>query len=266
MFFKLTTNGWIELYSQLTKSELGLLYYIRSLDPFGDREIEISTSEIAKRLHVSVRTVQRALASLKEKGLIVSRYIRTCVNGSIMSPSDNLVMEATPTDIQATQSDINKTQNVVEATPMSHSRSEIQTQQAIQKPETKKTKNQKKDSLSKRVEKLPQEEREKFLTFAFEEIGKLPNPPCFPQKLIASTFDELYSRFNQQSAPETQQATKDKQFAEWYDLMRQLGHVTGQRIENGVQLVQIAGSGWIEYERKAKSWTLEYLRKCVAGK
>ncbi len=156
MFFKLTANGWIELYSQLTKSELGLLYYIRSLDPFGDREKEISTSEIAKQLHVSVRTVQRALASLKEKGLIVSKYVRTCVSGSIASPSDNLVMEATPTDTQATQSDINTTQNVVEATPMSHSRAEIQTQQAIQKPETKKTKNQKKDSLSERVEKLPQ--------------------------------------------------------------------------------------------------------------
>ena len=48
--------------------------------------------------------------------------------------------------------------------------------------------------------------------------------------------------------------------------MHQLGHVTGQKVENGVQLVQIAGSGWIEYERKAKSWTLEYLKKCVSGK
>ena len=266
MFFKLTANGWVELYTQLTKSELGLLYYIRSLDPFGDREIEISTSEICKRLQISVRTVQRALASLKEKGLIVSKYVRTCVGGSTVPPSDNLVMKATPTDTSATQSDINTTQNVVEATPMSHSRAEIQTEQAIQNPETNKTKNKKKDSLSERVEKLPQEEREKFLTFAVEEIGKLPNPPCFPKKLIASTFDELYSRFKKHSAPVAQKAAKDKQFAEWYDLMRQLGHVTGQKVENGVQLVQMIGGGWIEYERKAKSWTLEYLRKCVSGR
>ncbi|MEM8780326.1 MAG: helix-turn-helix domain-containing protein [Cyanobacteria bacterium P01_G01_bin.49] len=266
MFFKLTANGWIELYTKLTKSELGLLYYIRSLDPFGDREIEISTSEISKQLQISVRTVQRALASLKDKGLIVSKYVRTRVGGSKVPPSNDLVMEATSTDTSATQRDINTTQNVVEATPMSHSRSKSQTQQAIQKPETNKTKNKKEDSLSERVEKLPQEEREKFLTFAFEEIGKLPNPPCFPKKLIASTFDELYSRFKKSSAPVVQQAAKDKQFAEWYDLMRQLGHVTGQRIENGVQLVHMFGGGWIEYERKAKSWTLEYLRKCVAGR
>ena len=266
MFFKLTANGWVELYTQLTKSELGLLYYIRSLDPFGDREIEISTSEISKRLQISVRTVQRALANLKEKGLIVSKYVRTCVGGSTVPLSDDLVMEATPADTLATQSDINTTQNVVEATSMSHSRSQIQTQQAIQKPETNKTKNKKKDSLSERVEKLPQEEREKFLTFAVEEIGKLPNPPCFPKKLIASTFDELYSRFKKQSAPVAQKAAKDKQFAEWYDLMRQLGHVTGQKVENGVQLVKDVCGAWSDYESEAKYYSLDYLRKCVAGR
>ncbi|MEM9509464.1 MAG: hypothetical protein AAGA16_17560 [Cyanobacteria bacterium P01_E01_bin.35] len=79
-------------------------------------------------------------------------------------------------------------------------------------------------------------------------------------------MSDLYSEWKKSSAPVVQRAAKDKQFAEWYDLMRQLGHVTGQRIENGVQLVQMIGGSWIEYERKAKSWTLEYLRKCVSGR
>lgn len=285
MFFKLTANGWTELYAQLTKSELGLLYYIRSLDPFGDRELELSNSLIAKKLRISVRTVQRALASLKAKGLIVANYVRTCVGGSKMSPSDDIVqaphggqpeciqasvavMEATRIDTQATQSDINATQNVVEATPMSHSRSEIPTQQAIQKPETNKTKYKKKDSLSDKIQQLPEEERENFLSFAFKEIGKLPNPPVFPEDLIFCKFDSLYSDFLKSSAPETQKATEDKQFSEWCDLMKAVGKLTRvfKNKRNGEWvLLDICGRE-IDYEDYRETYTLEYLRKCVKGK
>ncbi len=124
----------------------------------------------------------------------------------------------------------------------------------------------KKNSLSKLLEKLPESEREKFLTFANEEVAKLPNPPCYPKKLIASTFDELYDRFKKQAAPEAQEATEDKQFIEWYELMRQLGHVKGKRKKDGVWLVQDNTGFEVEYERKAQRYTLEYLRKCVGGK
>ncbi|MDJ0902504.1 MAG: hypothetical protein QNJ55_27235 [Xenococcus sp. MO_188.B8] len=113
---------------------------------------------------------------------------------------------------------------------------------------------------------LPQEEREKFLEFAFQKVDELPKRPTLPKKWIAANLDDLYSEWKKSSAPVVQKASKDKQFAEWYELMSKLGHVTGQRVENGVQLVRMIGGGWIEYERKAKSWTLEYLRKCVAGR
>ena len=119
---------------------------------------------------------------------------------------------------------------------------------------------------SQQLKALPQEEREKFLTFAWKKVDELPKRPTLPKKWIAANLSDLYSEWKKLSAPVVQQAAKDKQFTEWYDLMRQLGHVTGQRVENGVQLVQMIGGGWIEYERKAKSWTLEYLRKCVAGR
>ena len=79
-------------------------------------------------------------------------------------------------------------------------------------------------------------------------------------------MDDLYSEWQKQSAPEAQKATKNKQFAEWYDLMHQLGHVTGQKIENGVQFVKDVCGAWNEYELEAQFYSLEYLRKCVAGK
>ena len=119
---------------------------------------------------------------------------------------------------------------------------------------------------SQQLKALPQEEREKFLEFAWKKVDELPKRPTLPKKWIAANLSDLYSEWKKSSAPVVQKAAKDKQFAEWYDLMRQLGHVTGQKVENGVQLVKGVGGGWIEYERKAKSWTLEYLRKCVSGR
>ena len=102
--------------------------------------------------------------------------------------------------------------------------------------------------------------------FAFEKVDELPKRPILPKRWISANFDELYSEWKKQAAPETQQATKDKQFTEWYDLMRQLGHVTGQKVENGVQLVKDVCGAWSEYEFEAQFYSLEYLRKCVAGK
>ncbi|MGK7894523.1 MAG: hypothetical protein AB4372_13080, partial [Xenococcus sp. (in: cyanobacteria)] len=96
---------------------------------------------------------------------------------------------------------------------------------------------------NQQLKALKKEEREKFLEFAFKKVDELPKRPTLPKRWIAANFDDLYSEWQKQAAPETQQTTKDKQFAEWYSLMRQLGHVTGQKVENGVQLVQIAGSG-----------------------
>ena len=121
-------------------------------------------------------------------------------------------------------------------------------------------------SLSERVEKLPEEEREKFLSFANQRVDELPKRPALPSKWINCYFDDLYSEFKKSSALVVQQAAKDKQFAEWYDLMRQLGHVTGQKVENGVQLVKDVCGAWSEYESEAKYYSLDYLRKCVAGR
>ena len=116
------------------------------------------------------------------------------------------------------------------------------------------------------LEQISAEEREKFLEFAWKKVDELPKRPTLPKKWIAANFDDLYSEWKKSSAPVVRQAAKDKQFAEWYELMRQLGHVTGQKVENGVQLVKDVCGAWSEYEYEAKYYSLDYLRKCVAGR
>jgi DNA-binding MarR family transcriptional regulator len=71
-FYPLQSEEWLETVKQLTHSELKILYYIRSLDPY-NKGISITPIEIAKdlsteksKMHRS--TVGRALKSLDNKG------------------------------------------------------------------------------------------------------------------------------------------------------------------------------------------------------
>ncbi|MGL5944234.1 MAG: hypothetical protein ACRC2S_28465 [Waterburya sp.] len=131
---------------------------------------------------------------------------------------------------------------------------------------TSKEKPTKKTSLSALLEQLPEEEREKFLSFAEKEAESMPYRIVLVKKWTTEHFDDLLSSWKKSSAPETQKATEDKQFAEWYDLMRQLGHAVAQRIENGVVMIGDNAGYWSPYEDISQSYTLDYLRKCVGGK
>ena len=98
------------------------------------------------------------------------------------------------------------------------------------------------------------------------KVDELPQRPTLPKKWIAANLSDLYCEYEKQSAPEVQKTTKDKQFVEQYELMRKLGHLKGQRVDNGVQLVEDTSGIWSRYEDVVKFWTLEYLRKCVGGR
>lgn len=39
LFYPLTHQEWIETVKNLTGAEIKVLYYVRSLDPFGDRKL-----------------------------------------------------------------------------------------------------------------------------------------------------------------------------------------------------------------------------------
>ncbi|MDZ4879081.1 MAG: hypothetical protein CLLPBCKN_008519 [Chroococcidiopsis cubana SAG 39.79] len=70
LHLRLTTNDWVECFKQLTRAELGVFYYIRTLDPYGDRDLEIDCSKVGELLGIHRTSVSRALEELKNKGLI----------------------------------------------------------------------------------------------------------------------------------------------------------------------------------------------------
>jgi hypothetical protein len=73
-FYPLKSEEWLDSINQLTHSELKILYYIRSLDPYNNG-IKITSAQIAKDLstekHKMYRsTVGRAIRKLEEKGFV----------------------------------------------------------------------------------------------------------------------------------------------------------------------------------------------------
>lgn len=70
LHYRLTSEEWLRACRELKPSEKDVLYYLRTLDPFGDRAIEIKVREMARQLGTSPSTVSRALKSLDAKGWI----------------------------------------------------------------------------------------------------------------------------------------------------------------------------------------------------
>ncbi len=76
LFYRLTHNEWVETVKNLTGAEIKVLYYLRSLDPFGDRNLEYSITEMAKELNISKGAASKAVKKLDQIGLIEAQISR----------------------------------------------------------------------------------------------------------------------------------------------------------------------------------------------
>ena len=70
LHYRLTSEEWVKACRELKPSEKDVLYYLRTLDPFGDNPIDIKVREMARELNVNPSTVSRALKALDVKGWI----------------------------------------------------------------------------------------------------------------------------------------------------------------------------------------------------
>ena len=80
-FYPLQHEEWLRACRELTKAELEVLYYIRTIDP-RNYGVEINAAQIARQLsspkrQVHRQTISRALDSLALKGWIDEKYSST---------------------------------------------------------------------------------------------------------------------------------------------------------------------------------------------
>jgi hypothetical protein len=68
--YPLTHEEWLTAVKELRPRERDVLYYIRTLDPFGSKPMELGVRAIAKDIGCDASTVSRALKVLWDKGYI----------------------------------------------------------------------------------------------------------------------------------------------------------------------------------------------------
>jgi DNA-binding transcriptional ArsR family regulator len=78
-FYKLSHEEWKQVNKVLKPVEISLLYYIRTLDPFGTYGLQVSITDIAKEIGANRSTISRALKVLDEHGYINLKRSKTTI-------------------------------------------------------------------------------------------------------------------------------------------------------------------------------------------
>lgn len=232
-FYQLTQAEVIDSYKQgKMPLALALEFYIKVKFAPGWK-IVIDRDEVMQIFDISIHQFRRAVAKLKNEFDIFVKSVKQ-VSTAIVK--------------KVTASVNNVAKNVNKFTPSANLKPQTTNKNNTSGDSPDSRPNINHISLSQKLEKLPEEEREKFLSFAKAQANKLPNPPVLVKAWISSQFEDLRDRFDQQSCDVTQSNNLDAQFPEWYDLMRSLGHATAERMENGVRMVQDNGGCWRSFD------------------
>lgn len=86
LHYRLTNEEWVQAVRTLKPAEKDVLYYLRTLDPFGDRYLDLGVREIARILDYDPGTVSRALKSLDAQQYINIDLLRVGVRIRIRNP------------------------------------------------------------------------------------------------------------------------------------------------------------------------------------
>lgn len=207
-FYPLQHEEFLSACHHLTPAQLMVLYFLRTLDPYGDG-VEVSVSEIARRLstedkEVHRSTVSRALKALDDKGFIDLELLKVkikvssrglhCCDEATVVPTDNSV--ASPQQARSSRNECDR--DATSAIVTQHARSSRNKREPESLPDkdsgtpkTIKTYLDFKDSLS-------ESERKSFLNFVNQKVAELPKPPTLPNKWIEANFEELRNLWENQ--------------------------------------------------------------------
>ncbi|KOP23137.1 hypothetical protein AMR41_27940 [Hapalosiphon sp. MRB220] len=235
-FYPLQNSEWVKCCKELTKSQLSVLYYLRSLDPYGNG-IKFKASAVAEILGITKRAVNSAIAFLEEKGYILLDDIeysaKISAGGCLCDTSSTVTEVGTEFPTREQNFPVGNRisqlgtefpsweQNFPPENRISHLEPETLTQQVFQNSKINKDYLDFLDSLS-------EGERESFLKFGEEKAAKLPSPPQLPRKWIEANFEELAAQWRKtpSGAATNSKWENDPRHQEWMDKIRSLGFGT----------------------------------------
>jgi hypothetical protein len=207
-FYPLQHDEWLRACHELTPAQKDVLYFIRTLDPYGE-SLELSIAEIARQLSTDDKTVHRSTVSRALKELDAKAFIDMellhikvnikakgvhCCDQTTVLPTDN----ERDHDATVLPTDNERDHDATSVITTQQARSLRNKREPEALPE--------KDSISLRsnktykdfIDSLSQDQREKFLEFGLKKAAQLPKPPTLQQKWVQQNFQELYSQFRQE--------------------------------------------------------------------
>jgi hypothetical protein len=219
LHLRVTKEQWLKDFKTLTRAQLGVLYYIATSDPFGDRGVEVTVTEIASDLGLDKSSVSRALKQLDQMRYIDSELIKAKVK--VLHPR-NTVAPTQQTMHQRNLQCVDATNDAPTQQAMhSHNNqsSDSSPDKGSESPQTNKTNKTHLNSLSLF-------ERENFLKFGLKKAAELPKKPTLPERWVWTHFDELYPQFRAnvgEAIAPSQDWENHPRRDEWLEEMRTLG-------------------------------------------
>ena len=243
-YYKNTLPISIAKYKAGAMNAVGLLFDYIKVKFRPDWKIVLKPKQVCNELSISNSTFYRAL---KKVGQLLGKVIHLRQEKAIPTSGTLIPTHETPSPTHETE--IPTRGNNLPQTPS-------KTSSSSDTP----------DLNSDLFQSLSKSERDSFDKFAQDRVNELPRRPILPSKWIAANFDDLYQEWQHSKAEVQAGGNCAKQFQVWYDMMRRLGHVKGQKTKGGVQLVQNTSNEWHKYERLAQFWKLDYLKQCLGAK
>ncbi|WP_228061087.1 MULTISPECIES: MarR family transcriptional regulator [unclassified Coleofasciculus] len=227
-FYPLQHTEWLRACHELTPAQRDVLYFIRTLDPYGEG-LEVSIAEIARQLSTDQKTVHRstvsrALKELDAKGFIDLELLMVKVN--VKAKGIHCCDEATGCDETTVLSPDNERDHDATSVIMTQRARSLRNKRPPEPSSDKGSDSLRSNKTYKDfIDSLSETEREKFLEFGLKKAAELPKPPTLAEKWVEKHHQELYEQF--QKTPEGKTLAPSQNWAnhpqrdEWIEQIRQ---------------------------------------------
>lgn len=214
LHLRLTKQQWVQDFKSLTRAQLGVLYYIETSDPFGDRGLEVTVTDMAKELGLDKSSVSRALKQLDQMGYINSEIIKAKVK--VLRPRNTVA----PTQQTMHQRNL-QCMDATDDAPTQQTMHQCNKQSLEPKQDKDSSSSKTINTYSDFINSLSETEREKFLEFGLKKAAELPKPPALPKKWVERNWQELSAEFEKSVLPSAQDWSQHPHRDEWIEEIRQ---------------------------------------------
>ena len=202
LHYRLTNEEWVQAVRTLTESQKDVLFYLRTLDPFGDRELDIGVRELGRILDYSHSAISRALTALKAKGYIDLEMIRVRVKIKDSCKDKESLHQSTsgaPTHHSHRKSTDRTTKTPLEiathhSQPEALAQSDIQNPHTIQTDQTDQTLSHS-DDLEREILEVDEDQLLEFATNKVKQSSEIKRPRAYAKKCVKDDRDFWIAEF-----------------------------------------------------------------------